>query len=85
MRLSIDCVIKKPEMRKLRNQGACAAVRAGCFCELARLAREAQSEQTRVAAIKEILDRAYGRPTPPIDGDGQGGPMIINVLTGVPR
>ena len=43
------------------------------FAELARLAREAQSEQTRVAAIKEILDRAYGRPTQPIDGDGQQG------------
>jgi hypothetical protein len=49
---------------------------------LARLAREAQSEQTRVAAIKEILDRAYGRPTQPIDGDGQGGAVIVNVVTG---
>ena len=47
------------------------------------LAREAQSEQTRVAAIKEILDRAYGRPTQPIDGDGQGGAVIVNVVTGV--
>jgi len=53
------------------------------FAELARLAREAQSEQTRVAAIKEILDRAYGRPTQPIDGDGQGGAVIVNVVTGV--
>ena len=53
------------------------------FAELARLAREAQSEQTRVAAIKEILDRAYGRPTQPIEGDGQGGAVIVNVVTGV--
>jgi hypothetical protein len=53
------------------------------FAELARLAREAQSEQTRVAAIKEILDRAYGRPTQPIDGDGQGGAVVVNVVTGV--
>src|SRR6202158_1828433 len=30
--------------------------------ELARLALNAQSEQARVAAIKEILDRAYGKP-----------------------
>ena len=29
--------------------------------ELARLATSAQSEQARVAAIKEILDRAYGK------------------------
>jgi hypothetical protein len=30
--------------------------------QLARLALNAQSEQARVAAIKEILDRAYGKP-----------------------
>ena len=30
--------------------------------ELARLALNAQSEQARVTAIKEILDRAYGKP-----------------------
>ena len=53
------------------------------FAELARLAREAQSEQTRVATIKEVLDRAYGRPTQLIDGDGQGGAVIVNVVTGV--
>jgi len=38
-----------------------------------------------VAACRELLDRAYGRSPQPIDGDGQGGPMIINVITGVPR
>lgn len=27
----------------------------------------------QVAAAKELLDRAHGRPTQPIDGDGQGG------------
>lgn len=30
--------------------------------ELARLALGAESEQARVAAIKEILDRGYGKP-----------------------
>ncbi len=29
--------------------------------ELARLAREARSDKTRVAAIRELLNRAYGR------------------------
>ena len=29
--------------------------------ELARLAREAESESARVSAIKELLDRAYGK------------------------
>jgi hypothetical protein len=31
--------------------------------ELARLAREAEREETRVAAISQLLDRRYGRPT----------------------
>lgn len=31
--------------------------------ELARLAREAEREETRVAAIGQLLDRRYGRPT----------------------
>jgi len=53
------------------------------FKELVRLAFKSKSEQTRVAAIKEILDRAYGRPTQPIDGDGQGGAVVVNVVTGV--
>ena len=42
--------------------------------ELARLAEKAKSEQARVAACKEILDRAYGRPAQAITGDG-GGPV----------
>lgn len=32
--------------------------------ELSRLSIEAESEQARVAACKELLDRAYGRPAP---------------------
>ena len=35
--------------------------------ELARLAKEAQSEQARVEAIKEILDRAYGKSKQSVD------------------
>jgi hypothetical protein len=34
--------------------------------ELARLATKAKSEQARVAAGKEILDRAYGKATQPM-------------------
>jgi hypothetical protein len=30
--------------------------------ELARLAQKAKSERARVAAIRELLDRAYGKP-----------------------
>lgn len=43
--------------------------------ELARLARNAVSESARVGAIKEILDRAYGKAPQPMDGDGEGGPI----------
>ncbi len=43
------------------------------LAELARLAIEAESEQARISAIKEILDRAYGKAPQPHDGDGEGG------------
>jgi hypothetical protein len=36
---------------------------AGAIEELARLAVKAKSETARVAAIRELLDRAYGKPT----------------------
>ena len=50
--------------------------------ELARLALESESDQARVAAAKEILDRAYGKCAQPIFGD-EGGPTILRVITGV--
>lgn len=37
--------------------------------ELARLAKEAESEPARVAAIKELFDRAYGKATQHIDAN----------------
>ena len=38
-----------------------------------------------VAACRELLDRGYGKAPQPLDGDGQGGPVIVHVVTGVPR
>ncbi|HEY4846246.1 MAG TPA: hypothetical protein VIH87_00220 [Methylocella sp.] len=38
-----------------------------------------------VAACRELLDRGYGKAPQPHDGDGQDGPVIVNVVTGVPR
>ena len=38
----------------------------------------------RVAAIRELFDRGHGRCPQPIDGDGQGGPIVIRVVTRVP-
>ena len=35
---------------------------------MSRLATKAESEAARVAAIKELLDRGYGRAVQPIEG-----------------
>lgn len=43
--------------------------------ELARLSREAESEPARVAAIKELFDRGYGKATQPISGDADMPPI----------
>jgi hypothetical protein len=47
--------------------GLCAYRTTGIDAELARLAKNAQSEQARVTAIKEILDRAYGKSKQSVD------------------
>ena len=52
---------------------------ADALKELARLAVEAESEPARVAAIKEILDRAYGKATQPISGDKDEAPIRIDL------
>lgn len=54
----------------IARQYAPAAIR-----ELGRLAEEAESETARIAAGREILDRAYGKSPQPLDGDGEGGPI----------
>jgi hypothetical protein len=42
---------------------------------LVQIATEGESEAARVAAANAILDRGYGKPSQPIDGDGEGGPI----------
>lgn len=39
--------------------------------ELARLATEAESEAARVAAIKELFDRGFGKPKQSLDIDAR--------------
>ncbi len=39
---------------------------------LVRIAKTSESDAGRVSAIKEILDRAYGKPAQAITGDGEG-------------
>lgn len=52
------------DVKVLAMQYAPAAVE-----ELGRLATGAESEAARVAAIKEILERAYGKTRQPLDID----------------
>jgi hypothetical protein len=53
--------------------------------ELVRLALQAKNEATRVAACKELLDRAIGKAIQPRAGESGEGPVIVQVVTGVPR
>jgi hypothetical protein len=68
------------EIKELAQQYAPAALK-----ELARLSTAAKMEAARVAAIKEILDRAYGKATQPTELAGKdGAPLVqpvINIST----
>ena len=55
------------EVKALAQSYAPAAIK-----ELARLSTGAESEVARVAASKEILDRAYGKPTQSVVADIPG-------------
>lgn len=33
------------------------------------------NDSARVAAANSLLDRGWGKPTQPVDGDGEGGPV----------
>ena len=46
------------------------------MAELGRLSVEAESESSRVSAIREILDRAYGKAPQPMEHAGKDGGAI---------
>jgi hypothetical protein len=56
-----------------------ASYGAEALAELARLAFHAENEGTRIAAIKELLDRGYGKSPQAVSGDAIGGPVNITV------
>jgi hypothetical protein len=61
--------------------------RAHCpdaIAELARLAVEAKSESARIAAIRELLDRGYGKATQPLAGETipDGEPFVFTLDIG---
>jgi hypothetical protein len=60
------------ELRELAREHTRKAIN-----ELARLAVKARSESVRVAAIRELLDRGYGKPTQSFEGTFDGPPVIV--------
>jgi hypothetical protein len=54
----------RSEVKRLAKNYTVAALQ-----ELGRLALQAESEQVRVSAIKELLDRGWGKATQPITGE----------------
>ena len=46
---------------------------------LAGIAQNGEQEAARVRAAEALLDRGWGKPTQPVDGDGEGGPVQLVV------
>ena len=44
---------------------------------LAGIAQNGQSEAARVSAAVALLDRGWGKPAQPVDGDGEGGAIQL--------
>jgi hypothetical protein len=55
----------RPKSKELRE--LCRTYTEDAVKELGRLALKAKGQMTRVVAIRELLDRAYGRPMQAID------------------
>ena len=49
------------------------------MAELGRLAVQAESEQARVSAIKELLDRGYGKSAVTVGGTGPNGEIMLGI------
>jgi len=49
------------------------------LAELARIATRGESESARVSAIKELLDRGYGKAAQPLVGDDDEPDMRLTV------
>lgn len=53
--------------------------------KLAYLIEHGENQAVQVAACKELLDRAIGKAIQPHAGETGEGPVLIQVITGVPR
>jgi hypothetical protein len=52
---------------------------ADAIAELARLALHAKIEAVRIAAIRELLDRGYGKATQPLTGESSASPIVMQI------
>jgi len=78
--------VQREDRQLARKYGPKAITELAKMAGLVAGADPAEAEAVRKGALDSILDRAYGKPTQPIDGDGDGGPIeVINeiVLRGV--
>lgn len=53
---------------------------AEAIATLVRLMRRGKSEQARIAAARELLDRGYGRPAQALTGE-DGTPLLPTIVT----
>ena len=44
---------------------------------LAGIAQNSESDPARVSAANALLDRGWGKPAQPVDGDGEGGAIEL--------
>jgi hypothetical protein len=70
---------KTADIKALAFQSAPDAI-----TELVRLLKHSRNEAVRVSAAKELLDRALGKAMQPHSGESGEGPVIVQVITGVP-
>lgn len=63
------------EAVKLARQHTKAAINA-----LADIVQKSESDTARATAAIALLDRGWGKPVQPIDGDGEGGPVPVAVM-----
>ena|SRR5437899_5714254 len=68
------------EVKALAFESAPKAIK-----KLAYLIEHGENQAVQVAACKELLDRAIGKAVQPHSGESGEGPVIIEVITGVPR
>jgi hypothetical protein len=67
------------EIRDLARQHGTAAIRL--LAQMSGLLPDkpaAEAETARIAAIKELLDRGYGKATQPLSGDADGPPLQVD-------